>query len=265
MDQRLGDADLQAYIDGQLDTAGRIEVERWLHHHPDAAAEAMESLRLRDEIRLFLDEDGWVAPPASVGHARELTRRLSARRTGLRLRRAVAAAILVGVGWFAHAQLGLFVDPVAAAHPVPAFAAEAARALARPPADAAGTDAARAHLPARRTGGDVPVPDLGAGYALVASELIPWQGGTALVARLRGPQGQDVALFAAEAPDFDVVWPEGATVEGRSIVFWQTGPYAYALSGGGGEAVLLELAQLAGPRPWASFLHRSPTQGAPHG
>ena len=45
---------LQAYIDDQLDTAGRIEVERWLQDHPAIAAEVMEGLRLRDEVRLFL-------------------------------------------------------------------------------------------------------------------------------------------------------------------------------------------------------------------
>ena len=37
----IGDADLQAFIDGQLDTCGRIEVERWLQDHPEAAAEVM--------------------------------------------------------------------------------------------------------------------------------------------------------------------------------------------------------------------------------
>ena len=31
----IGDADLQAYLDDQLDTGGRIEVERWLQDHPE--------------------------------------------------------------------------------------------------------------------------------------------------------------------------------------------------------------------------------------
>ena len=40
----IGDADLQAYLDDQLDTGGRIEVERWLQDHPEAAAEVMAAL-----------------------------------------------------------------------------------------------------------------------------------------------------------------------------------------------------------------------------
>jgi anti-sigma factor RsiW len=265
MDGRLGEADLQAYIDGQLDTAGRIEVERWLHQHPEAAAATMEGLRLRDEIRLFLDADDWAAAATTVGQARALTRGLTARRTGLRVRRAMAAAVLIGLGWFAHAELGLFVDQVAAAHPVPTYAAEIARSLDRAPASGAGAAAGLPAPKAPRTGGDVPVPHLGDGYRLVAADLVPWEGATALVARYRSPQGADVALFAVEAPDFDVLWPRSANVQGHPTVFWQTGPYAYALSGGVGEAVLLDLARDAGPRPWASFILTSPTQGAPHG
>ena len=54
----IGDADLQAYIDDQLDTGGRIEVERWLQDHPEAAAEVMAGLGQRDEVRLFLADGG---------------------------------------------------------------------------------------------------------------------------------------------------------------------------------------------------------------
>jgi anti-sigma factor RsiW len=263
----LGEADLQAYIDGQLDMPGRIEVERWLHAHPEAAAEAMEGLRLRDEVRLFLADEGWAPPAATVGQARNLARRLAGRKAGVRLPQALAATILVGAGWFAHAELGLFVDPVAAAHPVPAFAAEAARSLDTLPARLGGAEAVAApHGPeAPRTGGEVPVPPLGDSLRLVGSDLVGWQGGTALVALYRTTQGDPITLFAGEAAGFDVLWPRSATVQGHTTVFWQTGPYAYALSGGVEETVLLELAREAGFRPWASFLRTSPTQGAPHG
>ena len=86
-----------------------------------------------------------------------------------------------------------------------------------------------------------------------------------MVALFRTAGGEPVSLFAGEAPDFDVLWPRSAMVQGHTTVFWQTGPYAYALSGGVAESVLLELARQAGPRPWASFIRLSPTEGAPHG
>lgn len=261
----MSEADLQAYVDGQLDMAGRIEVERWLHEHPDAAAMVMEGLRLRDEVRLFLADERWAPAPATVGHARELGRRLATRTSGLRLRRAVAAAILVAAGWFAHAELGLFVDPVAA-EPVPPFAAHAARSLDTLGARPAAVDAATVHGPAApRTGGEVPLPEFGGSVRLVGFEPVHWEGGTGMVALYRTAAGEAVSLFAGEAPDFDVLWPRAALVEGHTTVFWQTGPYAYALSGGVPEPVLLELARKAGPRPWASFILPSTTEGAPHG
>jgi anti-sigma factor RsiW len=259
----MGEADLQAYVDGQLDTPGRIEVERWLQAQPAAAAEVMEALRLRDEVRLFLADERWAPAPATIGHARALGRHLAARRTGLRLRRALAAALLIGAGWLAHAELGLLVDPVAAAHPVPAFADEAVRSLDKLGAAAAVATTARA--PAPRTGGDVPLPDLGASLRLVASDLVEWEGGTGMVALFRTAAGEPVGLFAGEAPDFDVVWPRAATLQGHITVFWQTGPYGYALSGDVSESVLLDLARQAGPRPWAFFVRTAPTEGAPHG
>ncbi len=268
MDEPLGEAHLQAYIDGQLDTAGRIEVEGWLQRHPEAAAEAMEGLRLRDEVRLFLADEQWAPAPATLGHARELARRLASRKAGMRLRRALAAAVLVGAGWFAHAEFGLFVDQVAAAHPVPAFAAQAARSLDTLPVRLTGITPPRT-LPsgpdAPRSGGEVPLPALGDSLRLVGFEPVHWEGGTGLAALYRTERGEPVTLFAGEAPDFDVLWPRSALVEGHTTVFWQTGPYAYALSGGVPDHVLLDLARLAGPRPWASFIHLSPTEGAPHG
>ena len=109
------------------------------------------------------------------------------------------------------------------------------------------------------------MPPLGHGLRLVGSDLVAWQGGTALVVLYRTAADEPVTLFAGEAGDFDVLWPRSATVEGHTTVFWQTGPYAYALSGGVDEAVLLELAREAGFGPWASFIRTSPTQGAPHG
>ena len=90
MAEPVTDADLQAYIDDQLDTPGRIEVERWLQDHPASAAEVMEGLRLRDEVRLFLGADS-PAPPATVGLARQLARQLG--------RRTIDLGRVCGAGW----------------------------------------------------------------------------------------------------------------------------------------------------------------------
>ena len=57
MGEHITEADLQAYVDGQLDMASRVEVEAYLQAHPEAAARVMEQLKLSDEVRLFLAED----------------------------------------------------------------------------------------------------------------------------------------------------------------------------------------------------------------
>ena len=264
----IGDANLQAYLDGQLDTGGRIEVERWLQDDPEAAAEVMAALGQRDEVRLFLADDNWPAAPATIGLARELQRRLGRRSIRLRIRRGLAAAALIGAGWWAHAELGLFVDQVAAAHPAPAFAEEAAAAWdamrlkltnGHPP------EAGTMSLPARLTGQQVPLPMLGGGLRALGSELVPWNGGAALVVLYRSGADQVVSLFAAEAGSFAVAAPEAATLHGLTTVFWQVGPIAYALNGSLPEADLLAIARAAAPQPWAGFEFNLPTEGATDG
>src|SRR3954452_4031710 len=184
----ISDVDLQAYVDGQLDMPGRIEIERRLQAEPEAAARVMEELRLRDEVRLFLADEAEPMAPASVALARELSRRLRAPANGLRLRRAIAAAVLIGAGWVAHAEFGLLVDQVAAAHPVPALAAEATAALDWLQVGAAAGEVPPLPLSAPRAGGKVPIPALGADAHLLRRALVPTPDGPGMgsLSRLGG-------------------------------------------------------------------------------
>jgi anti-sigma factor RsiW len=115
------DADLHAYVDGQLDPARRVEVEAYLGAHPDEAAEVMEGLRLRDELRLFLDdEEAWPPPhPHTALMAGLLATALRLRALAPRLRGGLVAACLVGLGWAGHTAFGgsAAVDPEVAASP----------------------------------------------------------------------------------------------------------------------------------------------------
>jgi anti-sigma factor RsiW len=262
------DIDLQAYLDGQLDTAGRIEVEAYLQAHPEAAALVMEDLRLRDELRLFLAEADWPAPPATIGLARQLTRALGWRSLGRRLRQGLVAAMLIGAGWLAHAEFALFVDQVAAAHPVPAFADEAAEAYqaVRLKLDAGSNpDPVLLPLAAEHTGGLLPVPTLPGTLRLLGSDLVPWDGGTALLAVYADRHGGVVTLFAAEVDSFAVTAPEAAAVRGLPTVFWQHGPFAYALNGALPAADLLAIARAAAPRPWTGTQNHTHISGETHG
>ena len=126
----ISELDLMAYVDDQLDPERRIAVEDHLSRHPVLAAQIMDDLRRRDELRLALTE----AASAMSNHrlelpAERLGRRLSFRMALHRNRRAIAASILVGAGWFAHAMFGgLGADPASAAHILPVYADEAVAA-----------------------------------------------------------------------------------------------------------------------------------------
>jgi anti-sigma factor RsiW len=266
MGERVTEAELHAYVDGQLDTADRIEVEAYLQEHPEAAALIMEELKRRDEIRLFLAEEAQPASDAALGLARRLEQRLGWWSIGLRLRRGLAAACLVGVGWLAHMELGgLLVDPVAAAPPVPAFvdeAVEAYRALRLE----LGADhvlyPAVMSLAAERAGGLVLVPPLPEKLRLLGSELVPWDGGVALLVLYAVDDDGLVTLFAAETDSFGMSAPQVGADRELTTVFWQAGHFAYVLSGDLSDANLLAIARQAARWPQAGTPNRL---SQPHG
>ena len=69
----------------------------------------MADMRTRDALALAFSGGPASRPPERVmDAARRLERGLVWRRIGLRLQRAAAVAFLVGAGWLAHAQVGLF-------------------------------------------------------------------------------------------------------------------------------------------------------------
>ena len=234
MIEPITQTELFSYIDGQLDTADRVTVEAYLASHPEAAASVMEQLRLRNEIRLFLADEAHPPPAATEELARKLERRLGQRSIGLRLRRGLAIACLVGVGWVANAALtGQFRNPFSPPL-VPQFVDEAAEA----------TEAMRLKLAAgdlpyptiiplatRHTGGVLPIPNLAGGLLLMGSDLVPWDGGAALLILYDGPGKDVVSLFAAEADGSGPTAPQVASPDGIVTVYWRTGPFVYALSG----------------------------------
>jgi anti-sigma factor RsiW len=263
MSRPVSEEDLLAYVDGQLDPARRIAVEAYLQEHPALAARVMQDLRQRDEIRLFLmgDLDLGQAPGPAVAHpaaaGSPLIVRPRPQHRALRLRTAIAATLLIGIGWTAHTLVGdVFVDPVAAAHPIPVFADEAVEAhrLAIA-ADAtvsglAPEEAPRlAQIVARAVGGMLPLPSFPQRLHPLASRLVPWDEGSAVQVVYTTRDGERVTLFAAEDTRFAVTPPETATSDGLSVVYWRQGHHVYALCASLPAEDLLALAEAA-QAPW---------------
>jgi anti-sigma factor RsiW len=236
----ISELDLMAYVDEQLDPERRIAVEEHLSRHPILAAQIMDDLRRRDELRLALTE----AASAMSNHrlelpAERLGRRLSFRMTLHRNRRAIAASIFVGAGWFAHAMFGgLGADPASAAHILPVYADDAVAAH-RTVLGEARHDAA---APVANAGGTIPLPHLPAAFAPVGSHLVPTERGSAVQMLIHGPDEELLTLFAVETDSFNIEPPHAEAVRDVNVAYWQSGWVAYVLSGTGDQKELLSLA-----------------------
>ena len=86
--------DIQAYVDGRLDEAGRQAVEFYLAQHPGRAAQIRAWQRDAQQLRAELSG----VPDLPDNPALDPARIRARRRERLRPRWAVAAAVLLGIG-----------------------------------------------------------------------------------------------------------------------------------------------------------------------
>lgn len=248
--------DLLAFVDDELPPERRIEVEAYLQGNPALASRVMQDLRQRDKLRLYLmtEPDSGAAPEAAATaplntECPPILRRPAVRRF-LKLRRAAAALILIGVGWTAHT----LVDPVAAAHPIPVFADEAVEAhraamdtgpsfngLAPEEAPRLAQVVSR-QVVSRLVGAQLPLPSFPGELMPLASRIVPWDEGSAVQVVYMTQDFERVTLFAAEGKEFAVTAPTVAEVQGLSVVYWQQGTHVYALCASIPGDQLLDLA-----------------------
>lgn len=233
----VSDADLQAYVDDELDVSRRIDVEAYLSAHPTDASRVMADLRIRDELRLSLahtPRDAMSAPArfATSEAARRLEGALSRQRFLRALRRVAAVGLLIGAGWFAHAQIGpLGVSSVVASDLPPAYLEEALRAHR--------TSQLRAGIVAK-TGADydaaeirsataIVLPTLPKDWAVKDVQVFPSAFGPSVEMSVNTPDFGEISLFAVRPGSFDVVPATSVPREGLKAAYWQVGEVAYAL------------------------------------
>ncbi|HEY7383497.1 MAG TPA: anti-sigma factor [Beijerinckiaceae bacterium] len=243
MTDPIVDADLHAFVDGQLDRARRMEVEDFLARHPEAAARIMADLRARDALALaFGGQPGRRSPEHVLEAARRLDRGLVWRRIGLRLRRAAAVVVLVGAGWLAHAQVGLFeIAESEAAPKAPAFVEDARHSHE--------TALIRARMASQRdmlrydpveieseTG--IVLPRLPREWRVIDAQVFPSRLGHSVELVVETQGVGRASIFSARAPAFDVIAPTLARGRGGGTVYWQSGELVYALTGSAPEAAL---------------------------
>jgi hypothetical protein len=203
-DNRIGDAELNGYVDGQLDAAGRIEVEDHLARHPELAARVMADLRARDALRLAFPLGEEPAQRATLHAARKLENALGFRRYVPVFARLAAAVVLFALGW--SSSLGW-------------------QALNRAPNQTAML--AVANKLGEELGVRLPRPP--EGWEMLSAVRTDTAQGPGVRLSFRTPEFGNLSLIARNTRDVDIVWPTVNTGE-TSKIHWQLVSDSYELT-----------------------------------
>ncbi|HEU0187401.1 MAG TPA: anti-sigma factor [Gallionellaceae bacterium] len=245
MTQQISEAELQAYVDGQLEPQRHAEVERWLAESPDHAECVAAYQRQNDALHALFDPVLDEPVPVRLQPAQ---RRHWFAAPLMRYAAAVAWVALGGMlGWALHGMQ--------AQRPAPGLALAHQAALAhvvytpevRHPVEV-GADQ-EAHLVtwlSKRLGSNVKVPHLGeAGYELMGGRLLPGSSGPAAQFMYQDARGQRLTLYVRTDASANAETAfRYARENNLGVFYWMDGPFGYALSGELGKAELLQVAQL---------------------
>lgn len=245
-------ADVEAYVDDQLNAGRRIEVEAYLSENPDIAARVMADLAIKGELRLALaDGHQRHGRPETREAARRLQGALSRGRIFRSFQRLAATVALIAVGWGLSQQLGpLTVSTVEASVPPPAFVEEALRAH--------GTSVLRQTMPSQQESSDYDPAEIRSATAIVMPgipkdwrvsdvQVFPSAFGPSVEMAIVRDNDIRLSLFAVRPGSFAVLPVSLVRQEQVQASYWQIGDVAYALVSGTEDAVNLrvEAEQLA--------------------
>lgn len=252
---REGEAELHAFVDGQLDAAARAAVEARLETDTQAAAQVRAWEQQRDALRLLHADVLREPVPAFLLDAARPAHPAQARSASWRRWGGMAASVAVAfaAGWAVHGQWRPAAGGVALL-PAKAFAHEAAVAYAvyspevRHPVE---VDARQQeHLVqwlSKRLDRPLKIPDLAQqGYTLVGGRLLPGEGGARAQFMYQNGAGQRITLYlgaldrsqpAARETSFRFV--EDGPVRG---FYWADRGFGYALSAELPRAALQDVA-----------------------
>ncbi|MBX4997173.1 anti-sigma factor [Rhizobium lentis] len=226
------DTDLDAYVDGELDVARRIQVESYLSENPVIAAKVMADLSMKGELRLALAGESASGHPETRDAARRLERGLSHGRIFQSMQRIAAVGILVAAGWVAHNSFGAFsATEVAASVPAPAYVEDAVRAYQ--------TAELRESMPSQtpttysadeiRAATAIVMPELPKGWKVADVQIFPSEFGPSVEMAITASDGKRLSLFAVRPGAFEVQPVSHLALEKAEAAYWQIGEVAYAL------------------------------------
>lgn len=225
------DRDIDAYIDGELDLAGRFAVERRLADDPKGAARLMRDLSNGTALRMLLRE----------GQAPTKTIKAGSRRKRFALAAGLCLCAGLGAGvLFSRTPPGYVVD-AAASHRAAQLRAAMASQVETPSLD---------EVEMRRAL-QMAAPRLPDDWRVTDAQLFPSQEGPAMLIAVVTPAGEHLSLFAVRERSRAPARPDAVRRGRQSVAYWSRGPVSYALIGDYDPGTVDSIAErLAGS--WAS-------------
>lgn len=231
--ERIGEAELNAYLDGELDAEARAGVESWLAENPEEAAR-MEALAGDRDALAGIGADILNAPVPERMQA-VLKRAPGIRSENHWMRAAASVVLLVAgavAGWVGHGSMAPsassetgFLQHAVSAHVV--FTRERRHAV-----EAKATEKHLVRWLSKRVGRTLNPPSLNsAGYLLVGGRLVADDGAPAAQFMYQNKDKNRLTLYVRSARDAKDVSFKIATERGVSAFYWIEAPYAYALIG----------------------------------
>lgn len=243
----IGEFDLHAYADGQLDPARAEAVERWLADHPADAARVRswrEQNRLIQSIHATAPAKPFSWSPGSMA---------AKPRSGagwMSRWRAVAAGVLLfsmggGAGWLVNE----FADtPNAETTQITSEAISAHRLYTTEVRHPVEVRADENHLLgwlSRRVGHNIVAPDIKAqGYTLVGGRLLPGAKGPAAQLMYEDRSGRRLTLYAMRTDRKGQSEFRFVENQGTRAVYWIDDDCAYALIGEIDRSALLTITRV---------------------
>lgn len=267
----ISEAELHAYLDGQLGPARRAEVDAYLALRPAEALRLQHYAALQRQLHArydgVLDEaipPAWTAPAPDPRQAALSARPDASAWRWLAPLQRIAAGLLVALaggaaGWYLRGPDGL---PSASPTPYEQAAADLSPERASLPRDAAiahavysperrhpvevGADQ-ESHLVAwlsKRLGTSLHPPQLARqGYALMGGRLLPGAAGPVAQFMYEDGTGQRLTLYVSRQPGRKETAFRFAQEGQVQVFYWIDGSLGYALSGAGiGKAALGDIA-----------------------
>ena len=221
------DQEIDAYIDGQLDTEGRFVVEDYLRLHPDMAARVMGEHGRRSALQL-LARDRAPLPSRFVDDARYAA---PVPKPGWRRWGPIAGVSAMGVAAAFMAMMQGppgYVDDALASHRVAGMRAGMDSQLETPTFDAREI----------RLATNIAVPRVPADWKVTDVQLFPTDRGPALVMALRTKDGDHLSLFTTREGNGAPERPDSVREGAHSVAYWRRGDMSYALVGDSEPAAL---------------------------